>query len=104
MAKALSFKEGRVMNISWQVENSGIDCGVYLMRHLESYMGENEGRWECGLTCKIPGDVSAIIKLRTIYMVRLLTADFNKYKSMIDKDFEAFRKLDILDQNFLLQE
>lgn len=92
------------MNISWLVEKAGTECGIYLMRHMESYMGENEGRWECGLTGKMPADVSAAIKLRTKYMARLLTSDFNKFKSMIVKDFEAFRKLDILEQDMLLRE
>ena len=50
------------------------------------------------------GDVSAIGKLRTKYITRMLTADFNKYKSMVVKDFEAFRKLDILEETMLLQE
>ncbi|CAI9282300.1 unnamed protein product [Lactuca saligna] len=104
MAKALSFKAVRVINIYWQVEDSGIDCGIYLMRHMESYKGENEGSWECGLTGKMTGDVTAILMLRTKYMARLLIADFNKYKSMIVTDYEAFRKLDILQQNMLLQE
>ena len=67
-------------------------------------MGENEGRWECGLTGKMLGDVSVISKLRTKYMARMLTADFKKYNSMIVRDFVAFRKLDILEQTMLLQE
>ena len=92
------------MNISWLVEKAGTECGIYLMRHMESYMGENEWRWECGLTGKMPADVSATIKLRTKYMARLLTSDFNKFKTMIVKDFEAFRKLDILEQDMLLQQ
>ncbi|CAI9280963.1 unnamed protein product [Lactuca saligna] len=104
MAKMLTFKARRVMNISWLVEKPGTECGIYLMRHMESYMGENEGRWECGLTGKMPADVSATTKLRTKYMVRLLTTEFNKFKTMIVKDFEAFRKLDILEQDMLLRE
>lgn len=52
----------------------------------------------------MPGDVSAIGKLRTKYIARMLTADFNKYKSMVVKDFEAFCKLDILEETMLLQE
>ena len=92
------------MNISWQVEQAGTDCGIYLMRHMESYMGESERRWECGLTGKKAGDVTAILELRMKYMARLLTADFNKYKSMIVTDFEAFRKLDILEQTMILQQ
>ncbi|CAI9265856.1 unnamed protein product [Lactuca saligna] len=65
MAKTLTFKAARVINISWLVEKSGTECGIYLIRHMETYMGEYEGRWECGLTGKMPADVSATIKLRT---------------------------------------
>ncbi|CAI9300122.1 unnamed protein product [Lactuca saligna] len=104
MAKALCFKVGRVMNISWQVEQVGTDCGIYLMRHMESYMGGSEGRWECGLIDKKAGDLTVILKLRMKYMARLLTADFNKCKSIIVTDFEAFRKLDILEQTMILQQ
>ncbi|CAI9288839.1 unnamed protein product [Lactuca saligna] len=44
--------KARVMKMTWKVEKEGSDCGVYLMRHMESYMGENEGRWDCGFTGK----------------------------------------------------
>ena len=40
------------MNMTWKVDKEGSDCGLYLMKHMDSYMGENEGCWECGFTGK----------------------------------------------------
>ncbi|PWA61497.1 hypothetical protein CTI12_AA372590 [Artemisia annua] len=33
----------------WQTDNWPNECGVFVMRHMESYMGSVKGRWECGL-------------------------------------------------------
>ena len=33
----------------WQTDNWPNDCGVFVMHHMNSYMGSVKGRWECGL-------------------------------------------------------
>ena len=55
--------KARVMKFTWKVEKEGSDCGVDFMRHRESYMGEREGRWDCGFTGKKQRDVHALNNL-----------------------------------------
>ncbi|CAI9304483.1 unnamed protein product [Lactuca saligna] len=85
-----------VMKMTWKVEKEGSDCGVYLMRHMESYMGENEGRWDCGFTRKKQTDLLALNNLRIKYMARLMKSEYKKHKSMLEKDAEAYERLDPL--------
>ena len=82
--------------MTWKVEKEGSDYGVYLMRHMESYIGENEGRQDCGFTGKKQSDVVALNNLRIKYMARLMKSEYNKHKSMLEKDAETYERLDPL--------
>ena len=82
--------------MTWKVEKEGSDCGVYLMRHIELYMGENEGLWDCGFTGKKQTDLLALNNLQIQYMARLMKSEYNKHKSMLEKDAEAYERLDPL--------
>ncbi|CAI9266975.1 unnamed protein product [Lactuca saligna] len=92
------------MNITWRVANEGSDCGVYLMRHMESYMGECERHWDCGFIGKKQSDVIALNYLRVKYMARLMKADYNKYKSMLERDAEAYDRLNPLEKMVRMNE
>ena len=37
-----------VITMSWQTMDNAVDCGVFVMRHLECYMGNASG-WSSGL-------------------------------------------------------
>ncbi|KAL4580228.1 hypothetical protein LXL04_016413 [Taraxacum kok-saghyz] len=41
--KALSTMEAKIQNLSWSVLRSEDNCGLYLMRNMECYIGEREG-------------------------------------------------------------
>ncbi|WOG92547.1 hypothetical protein DCAR_0311819 [Daucus carota subsp. sativus] len=49
--------EPTVVTMSWQTLDNVVDCGVFVMRHLESYMGSANG-WSTGLraerVCSLP--------------------------------------------------
>ena len=83
-----------VMKMIWKVEKEGSDFGLYLMRNMESYMGENEGCWDCGFTGKKQSDVVALNNIRIKYMTRLMKSEYNKHKSMLEKDAEEYERLD----------
>ncbi|KAL4558117.1 hypothetical protein LXL04_036314 [Taraxacum kok-saghyz] len=83
--KTLSKMEANIQNLSWSVIKSGDNCGLYLMRHMECYMGEREGMWETGLTGKEMIDSAAFLGLRYKYMAAIFTSVINKFKEMIDK-------------------
>ena len=63
----------------------GPDCEIYLMRHMESYMGEAKGRWDSGFIGKANADTVAIRNLRTKYLARMMKVDFNVHKNVRER-------------------
>ncbi|KAH6822084.1 hypothetical protein C2S53_020094 [Perilla frutescens var. hirtella] len=37
------------LEMSWRDTNNNNDCGVYVMRHMETYMGQSVNAWKCNL-------------------------------------------------------
>nr|GMD28458.1 zinc finger BED domain-containing protein RICESLEEPER 2-like [Ipomoea batatas] len=46
-----------------------IDCGVYIMRHMESYAGQGVTEWDCGL---VKGDQAALDRFRLKYIREIM--------------------------------
>ncbi|KAL3618811.1 hypothetical protein CASFOL_037334 [Castilleja foliolosa] len=42
------------LKMHWRDENNRVDCGVYAMRHMETYMGGSLKSWRCGLSKNNP--------------------------------------------------
>ncbi|MFS7961935.1 putative Ulp1 protease family catalytic domain, papain-like cysteine peptidase superfamily [Helianthus anomalus] len=36
------------MEMKWRTKNNGIDCGIFCIRHMECYKGEEAEKWDCG--------------------------------------------------------
>ncbi|KAJ9559981.1 hypothetical protein OSB04_005141 [Centaurea solstitialis] len=34
--------------MNWRTTTNNVDCTIFMMRHLETYMGEKVKKWECG--------------------------------------------------------
>lgn len=45
----------KVLEVSWRDNDNTTDCGVYLLKHMETYRGQPAEEWEIGLKV---GDVS----------------------------------------------
>lgn len=41
--------EPTIVKMSWQTNDNSTDCAIFVMRHMESYMGQPWTRWETGL-------------------------------------------------------
>ncbi|CAM8908878.1 unnamed protein product [Rhodiola kirilowii] len=37
------------MDFSWQTENNGVDCGVFAMRHMETFKWGGNTNWNTGV-------------------------------------------------------
>ncbi|MFS7943085.1 hypothetical protein Hanom_Chr06g00496181 [Helianthus anomalus] len=48
------------LEMPWRTKNNVIDCGVFLMRHMETYKGVAGKGWECGFSneCTDAGEIS----------------------------------------------
>ncbi|XP_019158047.1 PREDICTED: uncharacterized protein LOC109154777 isoform X2 [Ipomoea nil] len=69
--------ESKRMQMSWRDGKNKVDYGVYVMHHMESYVGQGVARWRCGLT---KGNVAQLKKLMLRYMKELATSEFNLHK------------------------
>lgn len=66
------------MQMSWHDSKNKTDCGVYLMRHMESFVGQGVSNWDCGL---VKGDYSTLHKLRLQYMKEVAVSEYNLHRA-----------------------
>nr|GMD80131.1 uncharacterized protein LOC109173369 [Ipomoea batatas]GMD80141.1 uncharacterized protein LOC109173369 [Ipomoea batatas] len=64
------------MQMQWRDARNKVDCGVFAMRHMESFLGQSVNAWECGLQT---GDTRYLDFLRMTYMREILSIEFNVY-------------------------
>ncbi|XP_019178818.1 PREDICTED: zinc finger BED domain-containing protein RICESLEEPER 2-like [Ipomoea nil] len=67
--------ESKQLQMAWRDSKKKIDCGVFLMRHMESYVGQRVAEWECGL---VKGDTTTLHKLRLRYMKEFVISEHNE--------------------------
>ncbi|CAH1445298.1 unnamed protein product [Lactuca virosa] len=77
-----------------QAYNRSDDGGIYLMRHMESFMGNQTSKWDCGLAVDLKIQDMYLQKLRYKYLVRLLLSDHNILKCEFEKEYAKFVKMD----------
>nr|GMD48528.1 uncharacterized protein LOC109149952 [Ipomoea batatas] len=80
-----NFKPTR-MRMSWRDTTNKVDCAIYAMRHMETYMGEVSHTWDCGLE---KGNRVQLRKLRQKYMHDILMSDLNSHRGLIIKHILA---------------
>nr|GMD36179.1 E3 ubiquitin-protein ligase MBR2-like [Ipomoea batatas] len=66
--------DGKRMQMEWRDSKNKIDCGVFLMCHMETYLSQGVKKWDCGL---IKGDTSELHKLRMRFMKELSISEYN---------------------------
>ncbi|GKC21705.1 hypothetical protein Tco_1023855 [Tanacetum coccineum] len=70
-------------NFYWQTDKKPYDSGVFLMRHMEAYMGNVMSKWECGLEAEGKKQNTQLGRLRKRYVVTLLLSDCNLHRDSI---------------------
>nr|KAJ0228453.1 hypothetical protein LSAT_V11C100010090 [Lactuca sativa] len=61
----------------WRTVYNKKDCGVFAMRHMESYFGEKGSKWKCGLPKEGTSQEKILEKLRMKYTTTILTSEIN---------------------------
>ncbi|KAI3718883.1 hypothetical protein L6452_19768 [Arctium lappa] len=89
--------------VKWCTQSNSHDCGVFLMRHMECYMGELPYRWKSGLDVEGPNQVKQLQMLRNNYTAKFLLSDINLRRSFVIADCEKFNALDVKERTRLLQ-
>ncbi|CAH1452668.1 unnamed protein product [Lactuca virosa] len=92
--KTLMTRNVVVLKMKCQAYNRSDDGGIYLMRHMESFMGDQTSKWDCGLAVDLKTQDMYLQKLRYKYLVRLLLSDHNILKCEFEKEYAKFVKMD----------
>nr|GMD04300.1 zinc finger BED domain-containing protein RICESLEEPER 2-like [Ipomoea batatas] len=66
------------MQMSWRDSKNKTDCRVYLMRHMESFVGQGVSDWDCSL---VKGDYNTLHKLRLQYMKEVAVSEYNLHRA-----------------------
>ncbi|KAJ0683436.1 hypothetical protein HanPI659440_Chr16g0658261 [Helianthus annuus] len=88
------------LEMPWRTKHNVIDCGVFLMRHMETYKGVAGKGWECGFLneCTDAGEITykqrkEIDDLRHKYITKMLLSDANEYRSFVESEVAKYKKL-----------
>ncbi|KAL3648725.1 hypothetical protein CASFOL_005128 [Castilleja foliolosa] len=68
------------LKMHWRDESNRVDCGVYAMRHMETYMGGSLKSWRCGLS---KNNQRTMKYLRVRYTAALLGSEINTHRDRV---------------------
>ncbi|GJW77435.1 hypothetical protein Tco_0139117 [Tanacetum coccineum] len=89
--KAVQIIECQIVrgNFTWQTDRRAKDYRIFLMRHMECYMGSDIGKWKCDLDVEGKKQNIQLGRLRNKYAAKLLLSDCNIYKDKIRKEIDG---------------
>lgn len=90
----LQLKEPQVLQMPWRTKNNGVDCGVFAMRHMETYMGGGLKNWKSGLLNESTDQKTQLNRLRCKYVTKIIKSEVNLCKDDILREVEAYKKKD----------
>ncbi|XP_019166741.1 PREDICTED: uncharacterized protein LOC109162486 [Ipomoea nil] len=71
--------KSKIMKMPWRDAHNKKDCGIFLMRHLETFRGQTTEEWDCGLQ---RNNKEQLNKLRVRYLAALITSDVNELREI----------------------
>lgn len=100
-AVAVSVANINIMGMPWRIEKNGVDCGVFAMRHMETFCGEDVYIWKSSFD--IEGDVQKyqINNLRHKYVAKILLSNMNLNKQYMLDEAELYGKLSDMEKTLL---
>ncbi|KAL8205289.1 hypothetical protein R6Q57_008840 [Mikania cordata] len=73
----------KIPDLPWKTTDNGEDCGIFCMRHMETYMGGGVMGWKCGLLQESDGQRRQLQQLRIKYLCKILKSTVNILKDDI---------------------
>ncbi|CAI9276353.1 unnamed protein product [Lactuca saligna] len=63
----------QILQLPWETINNSTDCGVFTMRHMETFMGDNVKAFKAGFKPESVAQKKQLDKLRVLYLCKILT-------------------------------
>ncbi|KAJ9556447.1 hypothetical protein OSB04_011061 [Centaurea solstitialis] len=92
-AETLKRVNVRLFEMKWQTKDNFVDCGVFLMRHMETYMGGGVRGWYTRLTTECETQKKQLHMLRIKYTAKLLLGEYNLSKDIVLEEMDELAKL-----------
>ncbi|KAI3755082.1 hypothetical protein L1987_54875 [Smallanthus sonchifolius] len=78
----------------WRTTVNNKDCGIFMMRHMETYMGEEEKSWQCGFGVESENvQEKQIEDLRRKYCAKILLHEINELKHYIVEEMKKYLQI-----------
>ncbi|KAL8256283.1 hypothetical protein R6Q59_031350 [Mikania micrantha] len=81
------------LSMPWRTLNNSVDCGVFAMRHMETFKGTSVKEWKCGLTVESDEQQRQLNDLRIKYLAKILLSDISIHKSQVVSEMRAYVNL-----------
>ncbi|KAL8245943.1 hypothetical protein R6Q59_007159 [Mikania micrantha] len=81
------------LSMPWRTLNNSVDCGVFAMRHMETFKGTSVKEWKCGLTAESDEQQRQLNDLRIKYLAKILLSDINIHKVQVVSEMRAYVNL-----------
>nr|KAJ0211254.1 hypothetical protein LSAT_V11C400213610 [Lactuca sativa] len=82
------------LEMPWRTVRHKVDCGVFAMRHIETYMGQPISNWKPGLYKESAIQQTTLEKLRQRYAHRMLASEINMLKAKVLDLAEKYQKVE----------
>lgn len=79
LANLIEGLKPKQMKVKWHTTNNNIDCGVFAMCHMETYMGQPDENWNCDLPVESNEQSVKLRRLRMRYASKILTHEINSH-------------------------
>ncbi|CAH1412835.1 unnamed protein product [Lactuca virosa] len=92
--KGLRSTTVKMMKIDWNTKKLTTENGELLIRHMEKYCGEKQGKWNVEMEKGSDVQDVQFVKLRALYSVKIATHEINNHKERVIKEAIEFGKFD----------
>ncbi|KAL4573574.1 hypothetical protein LXL04_020384 [Taraxacum kok-saghyz] len=76
--------------MSWMTKNNKVDCGVFVMRHMETYKGEKMEKWDASLESECDSLKEQLNELRWKYVTKMLLSDMNLLNDYVEGKRDSY--------------
>ncbi|MFS7918504.1 putative Ulp1 protease family catalytic domain, papain-like cysteine peptidase superfamily [Helianthus anomalus] len=69
--------------IEWATIGNSVDCGVFAMRHMETWFSETNIKWDSGFPLAYTQKKASLTRLRKKYACKIICSDANKLRNEV---------------------
>ncbi|MFS7979541.1 hypothetical protein Hanom_Chr10g00928911 [Helianthus anomalus] len=71
------------LEIEWAIVGNTVDCGVFAMRHMETWFRETDLKWDSGFPLAHTPKKACLTRLREKYVVNIVCSHANTLRNAV---------------------